>query len=572
MPESRGPSANGALQAIADFLPSGVSLFDSDFNMVLCNRIFRELLEFPDRLFADRLPSLGDLALFNAQRGEYGQGEPEVLAAQVVERAKERKPHVFERERPNGRILEIRGNPLPDGGFVSIYTDITDRKRAEHEARRSAQYLDAVVNALPQGISVVNEELDVVLWNRAFVKLLNLPDGFMKPGVTFADVIRFNAERGEYGDVDPEQKVRQMIALARRFERHKLEREQRDGGVLEIEGRVVYEGQRPVGFVTTYTDITDRVRNAETIRRVRDLMSDAVDFSPTYIWETGPDGRYSFVQGVEKILGIRDEAMLGVERGKQFCTEHCAQECVGAATACERMKPILAHETLDRCTLQARRADGSVVWLSSSAQPIFEEGRGFIGYRGVDVDITELTLAKRELEEMALHDPMTGLANRRKFSARFSVERTRQAETSKSFALLLIDVDHFKRVNDRFGHLVGDGCLRFIANLLSATLRVTDLVGRFGGEEFMVLLPDSTPNSAMQVAEVLRAAIAKTPFGLPDGGLLPLSVSIGVALCTPEGGGDFDEVLEEADRGVYAAKQAGRNRVCAGWEAPVNSA
>jgi PAS domain S-box-containing protein len=443
MPDSGNASANGALQAIVDFLPSGVSLFDRDFNMVLCNRIFRELLEFPEHLFTDRLPSLEDLALFNAHRGEYGPGEPANLAAQVVERAKERRPHVFERERPNGRILEIRGNPLPDGGFVSIYTDITDRKRAEQEARRSAHYLDAVVNALPQGISVVNEALDVVLWNRAFVNLLNLPEDFMTPGITFADVIRFNARRGEYGDVDPEEKVRQMVDLARRFERHKLERELRGGGVLEIEGRVVREEGHPVGFVTTYTDITDRVRNAETIRRVRDLMSDAIDFSPTYIWETGSDGRYSFVQGVEKILGFKDDEMLGTERGKQFCTEHCDQDCLGPGVRCDRMEPVRARETLDRCTLVTRRADGSVVWLSSSAQPIFEEGGRFVGYRGVDVDITELSLAKRELEQMALHDPMTGLANRRKFSARFDLERTRQSETRKSFALLLVDVDHF---------------------------------------------------------------------------------------------------------------------------------
>lgn len=572
MPDSGNASANGALQAIVDFLPSGVSLFDRDFNMVLCNRIFRELLEFPEHLFTDRLPSLEDLALFNAHRGEYGPGEPANLAAQVVERAKERRPHVFERERPNGRILEIRGNPLPDGGFVSIYTDITDRKRAEQEARRSAHYLDAVVNALPQGISVVNEALDVVLWNRAFVNLLNLPEDFMTPGITFADVIRFNARRGEYGDVDPEEKVRQMVDLARRFERHKLERELRGGGVLEIEGRVVREEGHPVGFVTTYTDITDRVRNAETIRRVRDLMSDAIDFSPTYIWETGSDGRYSFVQGVEKILGFKDDEMLGTERGKQFCTEHCDQDCLGPGVRCDRMEPVRARETLDRCTLVTRRADGSVVWLSSSAQPIFEEGGRFVGYRGVDVDITELSLAKRELEQMALHDPMTGLANRRKFSARFDLERTRQSETRKSFALLLVDVDHFKRVNDQFGHLTGDACLRLVANQLSTALRVTDLVGRFGGEEFMVLLPDSTPDDALQVAETLRSKIESASFPLPDGGFLPLTISLGVARCDPEGGRDFEAILEEADRGVYAAKQAGRNCVRAGWLIPSASA
>lgn len=559
------------LQAIIDFLPSGVSLFDRELNMVLCNRQLRELLEFPDALFENGLPSLLDLARFNARRGEYGPGDPEQIAESVVARAREREPHVFERKRPNGRILEIRGNPLPDGGFVTIYTDITERKNAEEEARRSANYLDAVVNALPQGVSVVNEALDVVLWNRAFVKQLNLPEDFMKPGRTFADVIRFNAQRGEYGDVDPEEKVREMVELARRFERHRMERRRSDGGVMEIEGRIVFEGEQPVGFVTTYTDITDRLRNAETVRRVRDLMSDAVNFSPTYIWETGPDGHYTFAQGMEKILGRADDEVLGTERWKQFCTEHCGKPCIGSEVACQWLSPIHVHAVLERCTLFTHSADGRPVWLSSSAQPVFDEGGCFNGYRGVDVDITELTLAQQELEQMALHDPMTGLANRRKFCSRYDLELARQSGTGNPLALLLVDVDHFKSINDRFGHLVGDECLRRIANLLSSALRVTDLVGRFGGEEFMVLLSDTDPEEALQVAETLRRVVEASSLGTPEGDPLAITVSIGVAARPASDRRDFEQVLTEADRGVYAAKHAGRNCVCAGWNAPAEA-
>ncbi|HRQ46173.1 MAG TPA: PAS-domain containing protein, partial [Rhodocyclaceae bacterium] len=106
------------LQSIVDFLPSGVTLFDQDFRMILCNRQFRELLDFPDALFEPELPSMYQLAIFNAERGEYGPGDPADLAAAVIERARLREAHVFERRRPDGRILEIRGNPLPDGGFV----------------------------------------------------------------------------------------------------------------------------------------------------------------------------------------------------------------------------------------------------------------------------------------------------------------------------------------------------------------------------------------------------------------------------------------------------------------------
>jgi two-component system, sensor histidine kinase and response regulator len=277
VPENKGQGAalNSALQAIFDFLPSGVSWFDSEFRMVACNRQMRELLEFPDHLFENGLPGLYDLAVFNAQRGEYGPGDPAVQAAELVERARLRTPHVFERARPNGRILEIRGNPLPDGGFVSIYTDITERKRAEEDAKRSASYLNAVVQALPQGVTVVDESLNVKLFNPVFVKLLELPEGFMTPQSTFADVIRFNAERGEYGPVDPEEKVRQMVEMARRFEPHHIERARGEDCVMEIDGRIVHEDERVVGFVTTYTDITMRKKAECELQRAKDVAEEA---------------------------------------------------------------------------------------------------------------------------------------------------------------------------------------------------------------------------------------------------------------------------------------------------------
>jgi len=568
---------DGLLQTIIDFLPSGVTLFDAELRMVACNRQFRELLEFPDALFADGLPSLHVLAAFNAARGEYGPGDPAAQVREVIERARRMQPHVFERSRPNGCVLEMRGTPLPGGGFVSIYTDMTERKRIEDEARRAANYLDAIVSALPQGLTMVDEKLEVALWNPALVKVQNLPEGFMRPGIPFAEVVRFNAERGEYGVVDVEAKVRQAVELARRFEPHRLERTRSDGGVLEIEGRVVSEDGRPVGLVTTYTDITERVRNEQTIRRVRDLMSDAVNFSPTFIWETDADGHYTFVQGMEKILGVGDAALLGRHRWRTLCKAACQGECERAperaAAGCEIMRAINARRPLERHTLCAGHRDGREVWLSCSAQPVYDGERRFVGYRGVDVDISELTRAHRELEEMALHDPLTGLANRRKFRSRYDLEVARQERAGGTLALLLIDIDHFKRINDRWGHLVGDECLKGVANVLSSNLRKVDLVARFGGEEFVVLLADCGLEGALTAAENLRAAVAAAVSAQVDGQPLTLTVSVGVAATAAgeahhSGGSgdsvDFDRLLASADRGVYAAKHAGRNRVCVG--------
>lgn len=165
---------SGQFQTIIDCFPGGVSIVNAKLELVACNRAFRDLLDFPEDLFANGLPSFHTLVLFNAKRGEYGPGDPDAQAAQACERARNMQPHIFERVRPDGKVLEIRGAPLPDGGFVTMYTDITDRKRAEGEAIRAGIERDVSRTGLAQilgGSSVATFVLDrdhrVAYWNHA---------------------------------------------------------------------------------------------------------------------------------------------------------------------------------------------------------------------------------------------------------------------------------------------------------------------------------------------------------------------------------------------------------------------
>ncbi|MDN5595995.1 MAG: diguanylate cyclase [Pseudomonas sp.] len=160
--------------------------------------------------------------------------------------------------------------------------------------------------------------------------------------------------------------------------------------------------------------------------------------------------------------------------------------------------------------------------------------------------------------QKALLDPLTGLPNRAAWSERLDYEVNAWHQRGNSLSLAMLDLDHFKRINDGYGHLAGDKVLKIIANVLSKRLRPTDFIARFGGEEFVLLMPDSALADALAVGEVLREAIAACPFHF-KGEPVTITVSMGVAQFQP--GERSDLALKRADEALYRAKAAGRNQV-----------
>jgi diguanylate cyclase (GGDEF)-like protein len=127
-------------EALIEHFPGGIILTDSNLNVVLCNDYQKQLLDYPPNMFLNRTPTLLELFHFNAMRGEYGPGLPEDLVAAKMKLVEKRIPHVFERSRPDGRVLEIRGTPLPEGGFVSTYSNVTERRRTEEMVAKMATH------------------------------------------------------------------------------------------------------------------------------------------------------------------------------------------------------------------------------------------------------------------------------------------------------------------------------------------------------------------------------------------------------------------------------------------------
>ncbi|HEB92946.1 MAG TPA: sensor domain-containing diguanylate cyclase [Gammaproteobacteria bacterium] len=168
------------------------------------------------------------------------------------------------------------------------------------------------------------------------------------------------------------------------------------------------------------------------------------------------------------------------------------------------------------------------------------------------------------LKRVGLTDSLTGVNNRRFFDQRLDEEVARAQRSGEPLACLFLDIDHFKRINDQHGHRVGDRVLREVAGMIREQLRSTDVLGRYGGEEFSALLVNAEKEKALEIAERIRGVIAARRFSLEDGGTLSATISIGVSSlpATVEGNEDIaEELLDRADQALYLAKSSGRNRV-----------
>ncbi len=179
--------------------------------------------------------------------------------------------------------------------------------------------------------------------------------------------------------------------------------------------------------------------------------------------------------------------------------------------------------------------------------------------REVQDQLQEIEDERRRLAQRVRVDPLTGAANRLALDERLHQEMERLRRHGRPVSLIMIDLDHFKNINDEFGHIIGDKCLKEVADRLAGGLRANDLLTRYGGEEFVVVLPETNADQAREAAEKLRLLISGTEF-LVRGNQVPVTVSLGVAQAGPHDA-DGTHLLSRADRAMYAAKKAGRNRV-----------
>jgi diguanylate cyclase (GGDEF)-like protein len=216
------------------------------------------------------------------------------------------------------------------------------------------------------------------------------------------------------------------------------------------------------------------------------------------------------------------------------------------------------HGTLE---FQMKGKKGTTRWLETHAVPQRDEHGQIVSMLSVTRDITEKKSLLHELEKQAHIDYLTGVNNRRYFMQQAELELARTKRYNTHLSILTMDIDLFKQVNDNYGHKVGDQVLKKLAAICSEALREIDIIGRVGGEEFAILLPETDKTNALDAAERLRAAIADNLIPIENGLPIRMTVSIGVASLTSNDD-NLDVLLSQSDEALYEAKKSGRNKVC----------
>jgi diguanylate cyclase (GGDEF)-like protein/PAS domain S-box-containing protein len=432
-------------------------------------------------------------------------------------------------------------------GTVWVLEDITDRKQAEEALHTSKALLDDALEYMDQGMSLMDTHLVMRAANRRFIEILGLPPSLGVPGTRFADVVRFNAQRGDYGPGDVDEQVRARVELAQRFEAHQFERERPDGTVIEIRG-IPIPGR---GMVSVYTDITSRARAERALRESEARFRSLTALSSDWFWEQDASLRFSRLEGRHPAAG---GAWPGSGLGKTF-TE-LGFEVAGGGSVHEVLD---LHQPFRDVVMHRVAVDGQPQYQRVSGEPVLDASGGFLGYRGVGRDVTAEKLSEERIQYLATHDGLTGLPNRVMFSQLLNNKIETALRYQAQFAVLFIDLDRFKLINDTLGHDAGDALLKQMASRFRACLRASDVVARLGGDEFVVLLQEvgDAEQAGTAARKLLSAAIE--PFSL-QGQDCRVSASVGVCLY-PQDATSEAQLMKNADAAMYRAKSQGKNNV-----------
>ena len=546
------------LQTTLTSISQGILLLDADDRVRMFNPQICQLLSLPHALLASH-PSLQELAQYQLERGDFGpdaslvdsDARANILA---VANGGEAAAHQYLRLTTDGRTLEIRSQPLPSGGMVRTVADVTAHVRAEATHRRLNQLLDATQTIAQVGAWERDFINDTVFWTDGVYRILETTPQEFVPG-DIASTQRFFTPQ-----------AREMIKPVAPVDAdtttttHDMELEMVTARgrpiCIRFMGTTTWDHGRAHLRTSVLQDITERKRSEAAARESEGRWKLALESTGDGVWDW-------YVQSGTEFVSPRLLQMFGYEEGelenqaqeldKRTHPDDVAQMCRDRDNHFDGRTPAYENEHRIQCK------DGSWKWVLSRGMVISRDAQGKpLRMIGTFTDVTSRREAEALVRHQALYDALTGLPNRRMLRDRLEQEIRKCKRDHLQLALLFIDLDHFKEINDTLGHDSGDELLVEAGRRLQACVRQSDTVARMGGDEFTVILAE-LPNSEHLEGTLQKMLQALTDVFQLGSGQVFVSASIGITIY-PLDATQIEDLFKHADQALYVAKGAGRNR------------
>ncbi len=537
-------------------ISQGIFLLDAQNRVTSFNARACTLLDLsPD--FLSRQPSLEEIHHLQLGRGDFGpdlQSVEESARAYIRSNGQTSLPPRYLRVTQQGRTLEVKSQMLPEGGMVRTFSDVTDYVRVQSDRARLDKLLLAMQSLAQVGGWEVDMLADQVYWTEGVYRIFQTSPEEYAPGTAMATAERFFTPdsmalvKASYFDHvnQPGTHDFELEAITAKGQRI----------WIHAMGTALWKDGQLLSRTTVVQNITEAKLAQGALLDSENRWKLALESTGDGVWDWHvPSGVEFYSKRLIEMYGFDEDeiASKSMEMDLRTHPDDRAQMEVARDAHFVGLTPTYFNEHRIRCK------DGSWKWVLSRGMLISRDADGRpLRMIGTHTDITERKNAEALIRQQAFFDTLTGLPNRRMLRERLEQEIRHSRRSGQQLAILFIDLDHFKEVNDTLGHNSGDQLLVEAGRRIKHCVRATDTVARMGGDEFTVILTDihSTDNLEPLLQKILRSMDALFQIGNEQ---VFVSASIGITLY-PLDATEIEELYKNADQALYVAKGEGRNR------------